>query len=283
VIMITEVMHSNSVLKLKGILEDRYGLGFKIVSMIDASNIDTDQQPIVRKNGSLHVPIIARDKYLGTAIMERADLLSDGDMSAVSEIVRLVLEPALFSFYLSRKTDSLQSEILPENVTLLSNYTPHKVAEDNSWFLNRPEFSVSGVLLESHNPHRVNRAALQVHEIGSRWAYLNWNDVKKDIQKASDFRTMGPMTILVPDVLLLSPEEQSLFADYCLTANSMTEPLVLFGSSRNLFELMEEKLVNEDLGISLMKNRIELDRLPTDFSMLKDALELLLDRKAILN
>lgn len=281
--MIAEIMHSNSVLKLRWILQSRYGVGLNVSSMVDISNIDLTVQSAFRKQGSLHVPIIARGKYLGTAIMDRAELLSESDVNAVSEIVRLVLEPALFSFYLSKQTiieDETQDH---SNVTFISGFQNKKETKDESWYTNRPELSTSVLFLESHNPHRLSRVAIHIHELGSRWALLNWKDVRNEIHELTDIKSMGPMTLVIDDILTLTPKEQSLIADYSLDANPMTEPLILVGGTSHLLDLMDQRLIEEDFGIYLMKNSLNLDRLPTDFTVLKEALELLLDRKAILN
>jgi len=281
--MIAEIMHSNSVLKLRGILQSRYGVGLNVSSMVDASTLDLTVQSAFRKKGSLHVPIIARGKYLGTAIMDRAELLSESDVNAVSEIVRLVLEPALFSFFLS-KQNFVEGEIQDQsNVTFLTGLQAKSEMNDQSWYTNRPELSTSVLFLESHNPHRISKTAVHIHELGSRWALLNWKDVRNEIHQISDIKSLGPMTLVIDDILTLTPKEQSLIADYSLEANPMTEPLILVGGTSHLLDLMDQRLIEEDFGIYLMRNSLNLDRLPTDFTVLKEALELLLDRKAILN
>jgi hypothetical protein len=283
--MITEIMQSNSVEKLKGILKSRYGLGLKVVSMVDSSTIDMTLQRAVLQNGSLQIPIISRDKYLGLAVMDGAHSITEGDQHAVSEIVRLVLEPALYSFYLKRQLETSAVQVLPDNVISLQNYSGKttSISKDDQWLHNRPEFSSSIILLESGNPHKTSRVALQIHEIGERWALVNFKEMRENIKNIQDLRSLGPMTLFVDDVLVLNQAEQQILAEFSLEANPMTEPLILIGSTKSILDLMDQRQVTEVLAHHLMRNRIELDRLPMDFPTMREALELLLDRKALLN
>ena len=258
----TEVMQRSSVQKLKGLLQDRYGMGLQIVSMISAADVDVEHIRSERRGSSLHVPVCARGKYLATALLTKAESLSEGDISAVSEMVRLVLEPALFSVYLDRQEWNRRA----------SQAEVQAKADVNR--------NSSLILLESFNPHTVSRVAVHIHESGDRWALLNYNQVRKSITSLKDLREMGPMTLLVEDLLLLSPEEQTRFAEFARNSDPKTEPLILIGCTTSLNDLLQREMVVAELADLVHDSRLELDRMPKEFSQLRESVELALDRHA---
>ncbi len=286
--MLADVMQKNSVRKLKGILIDRYGMGLEITTMI--STADTDLERSTVQGGTLRVPICAGGKYLATALMSGADDLSTGDVSAISEMVRLVLEPAIFSLFLERQELNSKAYKSQENggsdssnVFTLQTLGGGAEAVISGWNHDKPEFSSSLILLESYNPHTVARVAVHIHESGERWAMLRFNEIKDSIHSAADLREMGPMTLLIEDVLFLSPHQQEIIVEFAETANPTTEPLILIGCTSPFIDLKERGMVVPNLVKAIKNSRLELDRMPKEFSQLREAIELVLDRSALLN
>ena len=291
--MLAEIMQKNSVQKLMGILADRYGMGLHITSMISATDMEVEHVHGELKEGSLRVPICARGKYLATAIMSGADVLSDGDISAVSEMVKLVLEPALFSLYLERfELNSRAQNIVHEEDNVFPLYrseqnSESKAKENSSatmisgWDRQRPEFSSSLIMLESFNPHTISRVAVHIHETGNRWAMLRYSEIKSSISSLQDIKEMGPMTLLIEDILQLSPSEQEMIASY--DGQTENEPLILIGCTTPLVELVKNAMISEKIVQVCKPSRLELDRMPTEFSKLREAIELILDREALMN
>jgi hypothetical protein len=273
-------------------------MGLEVTTMVSAADMDLEHSMV--QAGTLRVPICARGKYLATAMISGADALSDGDINAVSEMVRLVLEPALFSIYLERQelnsmasnsqdsNDDTLSNVLPLQSVVTADFRAEDLAESfliSGWNHDRqaPEFSSSLLLLESKNPHTVARVAVHIHETGERWAMLRYADIKASLHSADDLRELGPMTLLIEDILFLSPEEQEVIAECATTLNPKTEPLILIGCTSPFQDLKRQGMVVPKLAEAIQDSRLELDRLPKDFSQLREVLELVLDRTALLN
>lgn len=276
-----EVLQKNSVLKLQKLLKDRYGIGLQVTSMINAVDVDVRHQHSELRGSSLCVPVCARGKYLATAILTRANVLSEAEITAVVDMVRLVLEPALFSVYLERHEKNTRSEIHKNlNNVLFFNNETNKSNNTTNDDLDRPNFSTALILLESKNPHTISRIAIHIHEISGRWAFLKYAEIKDSFQSLQEIREMGALTLFIEDLLLLSPHEQEIIAKVNLTAQN--EPLILIGCSSDFDELMQKKMINERLARILNASRIELNRMPQDFSQMRMAVDITLDRQAFI-
>ncbi len=281
-VMMTGIMQKNSVQKLKGLLNDRYGLGLQITSMVNVANMDVGHLGGELRGSSLSVPICARGKYLATAILSRADSLSKGDLSAVSEMVRLVLEPALFSLYLERQELNVRIQDLKKFEDLENVYSLPSLGSNSGWSNEQPEFSSSLILLESFNPHTISRVAIHIHETGKRWALIRYSEIRHSLNSVQDIREMGPMTLLVEDLLQLSPEAQLQLVEFAQTADPKTEPLILIGSTSSLDDLNQREVLSADLARILLYSRLELDRMPKEFSKLQETIEIALDKHALI-
>ncbi len=281
--MMTEIMQKNSVQKLKVLLQNRYGMGLKITTMtsIENAGVDVQEMRSELRGSSLHVPVCARGKYLATAILTRSEPMSAGDISAVSEIVRLVLEPLLLSIYLERQ-ESNTAVIQDENVLLLRPQESFEANDGSDWNPDGLEFNQSLIMLESYNPHTISRVAVHIHEAAGRLALLRYKEVHGSLNSVQDIRELGTLTLLVEDVLQLSPEEQARLATFASSANEKTEPLILIGCTTPLDELVEDELINIELAEIAEKSHLELDRMPKEFSQLRETIEMALDKHALI-
>ena len=268
--MLAEALKANSVQKLKGILAQRYGMELKLSFVVSAVDADASGMKSVVKDDALHVSISAQGKYLATAILPKAGLLSSNEKGDVSEMIRLVLEPTLYSLYLESEEQNFKNQISAshENVVPL--------------FETQSEFSETIIYLENHNPQTTSRVALHLHEAGQRWAFLNYMDIRNQLNSTKDIKELGPLSLFIPDILQLSFQEQALVVEFLQDANSKNEPLILVGCAVPVCNSMVNQLLDQKLLLILKKNKLELDRLPREFSTLKEALELFLDRKAML-
>ena len=73
-----------------------------------------------------------------------------------------------------------------------------------------------------------------------------------------------------------------ILAEYASEANAKSEPLILIGLESSFEKLAETAHLQPQLVQELKRNRLELDRFPREFSRLQEALELFLDRRALL-
>lgn len=264
--MLAEVLETSSVQRLRGILKSRYGKGLKVNFMVDATSIDLTAQSPCFKQGDLRIPIIANGKFFATAIVPNSTNLSAESVTQVSELVQLVLAPALLDWHLK------QNEL---NATPANN-------DEGSPFPGMP-INAPGFLLESKSKQMISKVAIQIHEITERWASLRYADIKATLLNIQDIKELGALTIVIEDIHSLSTQEQALIAEYMVQADLKTEPLFLIGTSMPFHELLAKGQMITAFAKLLQDNRLELDRLPQNFKLLKESLELVLDRKALLN
>lgn len=263
--MLAEVLETSSVQRLRGILKSRYGKGLKVNFMVDATSIDLTAQSPCFMQGDLRIPIIANDKYFATAIVPNSTNLSSESVTQVSELVQLVLGPALLEWHLKQTENN--------NSVMSGNDDPFPGID----------IDAAVFLLESKNKSMIDKVAIQIHEITERWASLRYADIKSSLNSIEDINELGAMTIVIDDILSLTAQEQALLTDYMVQSNLKMHPMFLIGSSAPLQQLLAKGQLIDSLAKILQDNRLELDRLPQNFKLLKESLELVLDRKALLN
>jgi len=286
--MFTENLKDNSIRKLEGILRNRYGMGFRLASIVDAQDVEVGDSKGELRGGALYVTICARGKYLATAVLNGAEKLSNPDVDAVTEMVKLVLEPALYSSFLEKQeqnvsVQSTDQDDHQEHSNLISMFqSPTPI---NNWTKEGPAFMSSMLLLESGNSQTIQRVSVHIHELSERWALLNYRDVRHQLHTLQDLRELGAMTLVIHDVTALTRAEQELLVKFQQNVKNSTvqsEPMILLGSAMTWPELQAQKILIPELLSELEATRLELDRLPQEFSRLKSALELFLDRNAVL-
>lgn len=125
--MLKNIVESATVEKLKGIISHRYGKGLSIQCMQEASDIDMGEESVFMKGHSLHIPIQVNEKYFATAVIKEASSLSQSDQMAVAYMVRMVLEPEFYNWYLAQAANNSQNIEQEENV--VSIFTPHDLTD----------------------------------------------------------------------------------------------------------------------------------------------------------
>jgi len=285
--MFTGHFETPSVHRLEGLLKNRYGMGFRVASIVDAQEVEVGDTKGEVRGGALYVTICSRGKYLATAILSGADKLHDEDVETVTELCKLVLEPALYSSYLeqienNQKNPPADFDDHFENSNLIDLFQP-TVTTAAPWTKQGPAFLSALVLLESQNPQAIQRVGVHVHELSERWAMVNFRDVRHQMKSVRDLQELGAITIIVHDVQSLTSAEQQLMLDFLAAQkSSLAEPLFLLGGIKPWPVLRASTKILPEMIAHLENHRLELDRLPQDFSRLKSALELFLDHKAVL-
>ena len=219
-------------------------------------NLNSDFEMTEETN--LVVPIISEGDHLATAVIHEATDMKLEDRNVVSDLVRLVLTPTLEKF---RPTFATESQ--------------------EFGFERAPHGSL--FLLESGNSALVRRVSLQIHELLGSWAFLKYEDVFEHLSTSEDLKSLGPMTILMPDVLSLSQFEQTLLVEYSQKAERKEDPFLIMTSTMPLKRIQETRSYNQELLLYLAHHRLNLDAVPLSAGLLKQTLELIFDSQTLLN
>lgn len=276
--MIMDIMRSTSVERLKGILRSRYGKGLEISFLADTSDLEgLGSTTFSLKGGTLYIPISTNGRFLAVAKVPQAETLNESSLPAITETVKLILEPALYNWYLNQtENNALQDET---HIVGGLHVVDETIQQSETETLSERS---PVIMITSQNPHRLPRVATQVHEVLDRWAFIHWNEIRSQIATIQDLRDLGAMTIFVDDALNLSVDEKFILNEWIQTSRAETEPALVIGSSMSWSQLKNEKVLPDFLLNEAGFYQIEADRLPADRRFCEDAIKLLLDKEAAL-
>jgi len=270
--MFNHVLKSASVERLKSLLQDRYGRSLEISFLNDSTYVDMNAHAFHVENGILEIPIVSQGHFLAVAKIHDALTLAETSQEAISEIVRLVLEPAFERWFLNQ-VHQVQGPF--RKLGLLEAVTEAMHADESSF--------ATVVLITSKNPHRVARTALQVHEALQGWAFVRWSEIKTQTRSVQDLRELGSATLLVDDIFDLNPEEKDLFREWFLHSESGAGPSLVLGSTLSWDQIKDQNLLPFEILQEAGQRQIEADFLPNDRRFCADAIKLLLDKEAQLH
>ncbi len=244
----------------------------KQVSSLDF--IDGDHEV---KATDLHIPIQVHQHYFATVVVESVLGLSKEDHMMISQLVKMVLEPEFYSWYLGQVSHNSQMNVNQDNVVSIYNPNTTLSAHEDSEEDDTEGNSTSVIFLQAENPNMIPRLANEVHEISDRWAFLRFKDIQGQIKSVEDLKALGSLTLLIEDILELSPEQQELIHQFLKSAKSSQDPLLVIGSGSKIENLEADQMIHEGLAPLLKMHRLEIDRLPRDTGLLHEALEIMLE------
>lgn len=268
--MATDILQAASVQRLSGLLKHRYGKGLEVRFVVDSMMSKLNAENATVSSGDLFIPIQMHGTFLGLARVPAVQDLPATSIDAITEVVRLILEPALYRRYLDGQP--LKANFPGESG---QNYFNRMKLIDGGRPDQSGDVQPKAVLLYSSNPHRINRVALRLHETTERWALLRYSDMKT-FGSIREIEALGKATIFIEDLLQLSPEEIILLAQYLRTADPAHTPVIVIGSTRTLAEIEACNAYPVEITSALARFNAELDRWPKDEPTLKLALELCL-------
>lgn len=278
--MLKNIVESATVEKLKGIISHRYGKGLSIQCMQEASDIDMGEESVFMKGHSLHIPIQVNEKYFATAVIKEASSLSQSDQMAVAYMVRMVLEPEFYNWYLAQAANNSQNIEQEENV--VSIFTPHDLTdylepmEKDEDILEESLEPETVICLEAKNPNLIPRLAFEIHEVSQRWAFLKYTDIQEQVRTVQDLISLGSLTLLVEDILTLNPEHQQIIEQFLENKEKSEKPLIVIGTSSHIESLEDQGMISGSFAEILKTHRLEADRLPRDNKLLQETLEFVL-------
>lgn len=279
--MQNSTLNSSFVNRLRQILESRYGKGLQIRQLMDIAELRSEEA--FTRGRDLHIPIQVNGAYLGTAVVPGADDLNSERRQGVAQLVRMVLEPAMYKWYLDQRESNLEeiskAHLNLENVRLFGEPRPptmDEILEEQLKHINQGptgELISHLIHLEGHSENTNKKVALYLHDLTGRWAFVPFNDIKAQLHSSQDIAKLGAMTIFIEKIDELSSFEQSLLLEYVAEDRAADEPLLITSSTMQLDALASSNL-NAHLIDELSVNSFEVDRAPLSTQSLKEVLEL---------
>lgn len=277
--MLKNVVESVAVEKLKRVIVDRYGKALSIQFMQDASDLHVSDESIYLRGRDLHIPIQVHDHHFATAVITDAVHLSPEDKLTVSYMIRMVLEPEFYNWFLTQTANNARNPIQSDNVISLFK------SDESSMSLSFEDLQENDcgqtvdeavICLEATNPHLIPRLAYEIHELSQRWAFLKYSDIQEQVRSTEDLLSLGQLTLLIEDILTLSPAQQQIVEQYLGHESKAERPLLIIGTSSHIESLEDQGMISATLAEKLKSQRLEADRLPRDQKLLQETLEIML-------
>ncbi len=219
-------------------------------------------------NGHHYFPIYVDGDLFG-AIQHEGESLHSLDQTKILELVDLILGETLSSLYKSesmqRLEDNLYSSSAPAGVVKLSDFRKSKAPQRASLYsvdssmssdfqaASRQRLLNIATLIEAADLEDAFKMALEVHEEGKRFAFINYWDLPREVREdAKALKDLGAMTIYLPNIQLLSEAEQAALK---LQFKEMTDekvpmderPLWLSATTISYVDLMKHRNLDQQL------------------------------------
>lgn len=271
--MTNNVLETKSMQRLQGILQSRYGKSLEVRYIIDAAAMNWNGSEANLNGRDLVIPIELHGVFLGMARVPAASDLPKTSLQAITEVVRLILEPSLYSRYLDNRAAELHKQdfIGDDQELHLAGHAASVTKNTNS----------AAVLLVSENPNTLARVARVMHEDSERWAFLSYSDMKCHLGSVEEIKALGKASIFVEDLLLMSPTELEVLTQYLECADVSLEPMIIIGSTRDFEQIQKTGHYAPELVKILAPYVADLKRWPSEEHLLKQALDLLIQPLAL--
>ena len=234
--------------KLNDMLKHRYGKGLSIRRLAGIGHELTEETSL--RGEDLCIPIFVKNIFLGYGLVHEARDLSSDDQNQVARLVRMILEPHLYSQHLERTISNIEIE-KSEAITL------------------NDEPKTKGLFLFGTQSKLVQKIAMELHELSQNMSYLPFTDVASQINSLQDLESLANSTLVVDLEKELSASYQSILAEF--VNNSASGPLVIFVGSKASAHLK----VEETLLKALKPLEFAVDRLPLEKGAMNEVLEML--------
>lgn len=238
--------------KLNDMIKDRYGKGFSIKKLA-AVDAEASTEMVIRGD-DLYVPIYVKDIFLGFGMVHEATDLTLEQQKHVSKLIRMIMEPELYSQHLERTIHNLEIE---KTTVADTSEKDHKKL----------------IFVFGQQPTRVQKISMEIHEVSNNWSLLPIQDIAPQLKSANDIVALNGSTLSVNLELGLNAELEKVILDYLKQDSSGA--LLIFSAARPSYLLLEAKLISHEMHNCLMNHEFSVDRLPIEKTMLKDVLEMM--------
>jgi hypothetical protein len=266
-----DLMSDTAWIKAFQLVKEKYGKDLSYRAMKLMSQEDSKISGGFYSNGDdLVIPLKIKNLDLGDVIVDRGSLLDQQQKTEITDLVKFLVEPKIYSLQLKQSEDNLTKiktrtlALVESSSTLVNLYGSEK---------SRKQTLSQIILLKSHVELTRNKVALKIHEMTERNLFVHLDDILGTLSSKEDLQTLSDMTIYISDIESLSSETLSLLQDY-LSLESSEGPLFLVGSSLPL-ESIEKKNWPAHLKKDLMGFFFDIDRVPLSQQTSEEILELL--------
>lgn len=283
--------------KLQRLIKSRYGKELKLRQLSDArTQNSTKDFHLIGED--LHVNLKQDNHFLGTVIVPNASDLKSEAHQQMCQMIRMVMEPTLYSWFLERKENNLKQinnfNFSKQNLSLFEELIEDEIEADAAFEMNEEndeyeldenlsleEFENKKGGLQSKIIHlngkndSINRkVALQIHDMAHRWAFVPLQDMANSIENVQDLQKLGALTLYVDKIENLSPQLQSILVEYLELVQNEEEPLLISTSVLSNQEIKNSTALVAKLKDHMLINTFEVDQAPLNYSHLKDVLEM---------
>lgn len=234
--------------KLNDMIKHRYGKGLSIRRLMGVEQNLSEETSL--RGEDLCIPIFVKNIFLGYGLVHEARDLSFEDQSQVTRLVRMILEPHLYSQHLEGTINNIEIE-------------KSLIKGDASSSKTR------GIFLFGSQFHLVQKMALEIHEISQNLSYLPFPDVASQVHSVQDLESLENSTLVVDLEKSLSITLQNILTDY--VKRSSHGPLIIFVGPKTSSHLTLES----ELLVVLKTLEFSVDRMPLDKGSVNEILEML--------
>lgn len=278
--------------KLQKLIKNRFGKEIQLRQLTDM-RLQQQSGECHLIGPDLHVALKQDDQFLGTVVVPDASDLKSESRQQMTQMIRMVMEPALYSWFLERKENNLQQisqfNFSTENLSVFEDLILDEAElnenEDDFFHLNqevqkdgehsRKSQLVSKLIHLTGKTESMNRkVALQIHDMAHRWAFVPIQDIAASVANVDDLRRLGALTIYAADIEKLDERIQSILVAYLNQEANDDEPLIISTSAKTNLDLQGNESLVVDLKEKIMINSFEVDQAPLSYSHLKEVLEM---------
>jgi hypothetical protein len=227
-------------------------------------------------------PVMLSYQIVGCAEVKGMSSISEREAAELADLIELYLDATLAltdrvealgltEEQLKRAAlESANSNVIhfrrpADAATLKSRSDSSAGAEGNTIALSprRPLGFALASLIEGSSHGELKAAALELHELSGRYAFLFLSDL--EWETAAELKELGPVTLYIPDVTKLNAQEQAQLAAYLNTVPSVMQPQLIVGTLKPLAELRDDEALAADLIRHLSTFHMRIDRPLADY------------------
>lgn len=263
-------MSDSAWIKANSLIKEKYGknLSYRAIKLLKERDLSVNEG-FYSSGDDLVIPLKLKDYNLGDVIVARGSVLSHEQKSEITDLVKFLVEPKIYSIQLKKSEDNLvkagrQSlSIVEDDGELVALYSAEKQVRQTLSQI---------ILLKSHTELTRNKVALKIHEMTERNLFVHLDDIAASLKSEDDFKTMSDITIYIPDIEAVTESTLMLLSQHL--NGSGEGPLILAGSSLTM-EAIEAKPWSDSLKKDLMGFYFDIDRVPLSQQTSSEILDLL--------
>jgi len=204
----------------------------------------------IRINGELSFLVSVRDQIVGVAKVVSKNNLCDSSISALQEVVSMVLESTLLAASSMEVIELLEGQLTPKspsNVVNLARVRQSHLKTND--YVNTKSFDGNTsynipFMIEGSNFEDILRMAIEIHEQSRRYAFVHFDQLNHDVRTSFEgLESVGHVTLFVPDICALKDSEIFTMVSFMKSERTKESPQFIVGSVRTLKSVLERQIV----------------------------------------